>query len=91
MYFLSLPNNPLKQMMIEGWLRGQIICTRSHGQYRLEPKVSDSKNACTVHINSLKLCVLSCNIILSGTTNLKERQCQRMVKLPHNCTHLTRY
>ena len=21
--------------------------------------------------------------------NLKERQCQRMLKLPHNCTHLT--
>ena len=21
----------------------------------------------------------------------KERQCQRMLKLPHNCTHLTRY
>ena len=23
--------------------------------------------------------------------NPKERQCQRMLKLPHNCTHLTRY
>ena len=23
--------------------------------------------------------------------NLKERQCQRMFKLPHNCTHLTHY
>ena len=23
-------------------------------------------------------------------SNPKERQCQRMVKLPHNCTHLTR-
>ena len=22
--------------------------------------------------------------------NLEERQCQRMLKLPHNCTHLTR-
>jgi len=22
--------------------------------------------------------------------NSKERQCQRMFKLPHNCTHLTR-
>ena len=22
--------------------------------------------------------------------NPKERQCQRMLKLPHNCTHLTR-
>ena len=21
----------------------------------------------------------------------KEKQCQRMLKLPHNCTHLTRY
>ena len=23
-------------------------------------------------------------------SNPKERQCQRMIKLPHNCTHLTR-
>ena len=23
-------------------------------------------------------------------SNPKERQCQRMLKLPHNCTHLTR-
>ena len=24
-------------------------------------------------------------------SNPKDRQCQRMLKLPHNCTHLTRY
>ena len=24
-------------------------------------------------------------------SNPKERQCQRMLKLPYNCTHLTRY
>ena len=24
-------------------------------------------------------------------SNPKERQCQRMVKLPHNCTHLTHH
>ena len=27
---------------------------------------------------------------VSFLSNLKERQCQRMVKLPYNCTHLTR-
>ena len=26
-----------------------------------------------------------------SSPNPKERQCQRMLKLPHNCTHLTRY
>ena len=26
---------------------------------------------------------------VSFPSNLKERQCQRMLKLPHNCTHLT--
>ena len=26
---------------------------------------------------------------VSFHTNPKERQCQRMLKLPHNCTHLT--
>ena len=27
---------------------------------------------------------------ISFHSNLKERQCQRMFKPPHNCTHLTR-
>ena len=27
---------------------------------------------------------------VSFHSNLKKRQCQRMLKLPHNCTHLTR-
>ena len=26
---------------------------------------------------------------VSFHSNLKERQCQRMLKLPHNCTHFT--
>ena len=26
---------------------------------------------------------------VSFHSNLKERQCQRMLKLPHNCTHIT--
>ena len=28
---------------------------------------------------------------VSFHSNPKERQCQRMLKLPHNCTHLTRW
>ena len=28
---------------------------------------------------------------VSFHSNPKERQCQRMLKLPHNCAHLTRY
>ena len=28
--------------------------------------------------------------IVSFHSNPKERQCQRMLQLPHNCTHLTR-
>jgi len=28
--------------------------------------------------------------VVSFHPNPKERQCQRMLKLPHNCTHLTR-
>ena len=28
---------------------------------------------------------------VSFHSNRKERRCQRMFKLPHNCTHLTRY
>ena len=27
---------------------------------------------------------------VSFQSNPKERQCQRMLQLPHNCTHLTR-
>ena len=29
-------------------------------------------------------------ILIPKKGNAKERQCQRMLKLPHNCTHLTR-
>ena len=28
--------------------------------------------------------------VVSFHSNPKERQCQRMLKLPHSCTHLTR-
>ena len=28
---------------------------------------------------------------VSFHSNPKERQCQRMLKLPHNCTHLAHY
>ena len=28
---------------------------------------------------------------VSFHSNPKERQCQRMIKLPHNCTHLTHF
>ena len=28
---------------------------------------------------------------ISFHSNPKERQCKRLFKLPHNCTHLTRY
>ena len=28
--------------------------------------------------------------VMTNLANPKERQCQRMLKLPHNCTHLTR-
>ena len=39
---------------------------------------------------------LSCDhltvfILDSFHSNLKERECQRMFKLPHGCTHLTYY
>ena len=30
------------------------------------------------------------SVLLGFHSNSKDRQCQRMLKLPHNCTHLTR-
>jgi len=30
------------------------------------------------------------SVFIRFHSNPKERQCQRMLKLPHNCTHLTR-
>ena len=54
----------------------------------------------------LKCCAQFSSVVLANLENsavvtevekvsfhsiLTERQCQRMFKLPHNCTHLTRY
>ena len=36
-----------------------------------------------------KVMSLLFNMLSSFHSNPKERQCQRMLKLPHNCTHLT--
>ena len=34
--------------------------------------------------------IMSDYLIMNFHSNPKKRQCQRMLKLPHNCTHLTR-
>ena len=40
---------------------------------------------------NLKISAVAAGLVkFSFHSNPKERQCQRMLKLPHNCTHLTR-
>ena len=45
----------------------------------------------SLFFTSLHLSVATGLEKVSFHSNPKERQCQRMLKLPHNCTHLTRY
>ena len=46
-------------------------------------------------LHSLHQQILENSVVVTGLekvsfhSNLKERQCQIMLKLPHNCTHLT--
>ena len=67
------------------------------------PCTSSSLPFLSLHISPVLLCtsavhsllLLSNSAVATGLekvsfhSNPKERQCQRMLKLPHNCTHLT--
>ena len=51
----------------------------------------DDMKCCTQYSSKLENSAVATGLEkVSFHSNPKERQCQRMLKLPHNCTHLTR-
>ena len=74
-----------------------------YATYSVPPALPHHCNFCQLHISSVLLCtsavhsllLLSNSAVATGLKtvsfhfNPKERQCQRMLKLLHNCTHLT--
>ena len=53
-------------------------------------KMSDAKdNPSPLAVNTVNINELAVDEKVSFHSNPKERQCQRMLKLPHNCTPLT--
>ena len=62
-------------------------CVAIHGVAKSRTRLSDRTELSTNLENSAVATGLE-NI--SFHSNPKERQCQRTLKLPHNCTHLTR-
>ena len=70
-----------KEEMLGRWERNKPLLEGRH-QYKKTFEESNIKNLenSGVAIGLEKV---------SFHSNFKERQCQRMIKLPHNCTHLT--
>ena len=79
------------------WALGSITMNKASGDDGIPVELSQIlKN------DAVKMLYLTCQQIwktqqwpqdlekVSFHSNPKERQCQRMLKLPHNCTHLTR-
>ena len=78
------------------WALGSITMNKASGddgilvelfQILKDDAVSDALN---MQVNLENSAVATGLEKVSFHSNPKERQCQRMLKLPHNCTHLTR-
>ena len=78
------------------WALGSITTNKSSGgdgiqlSYFRSPKMMLLKNCNHMPANSENSAVATGLEKVSFHSHPKERQCQRMLKLPHNCTHLTR-
>ena len=78
------------------WALGSITRNRSSGGDGISAKLFKIlKDDAVKVLHSICLQILKTAVAtglekVSYHSNPKERQCQRMLKLPHNCTHLTR-
>ena len=77
------------------WALGSITMNKASGRDRILAVISNPKR-CSCENASLNMPAnLENSAVATGLekvsfySNLKERQCQRMLKLLHNCTHLT--
>ena len=78
------------------WALGSIIANKASGDdgipVELFQILKDDGVSAVLNIpaNLEKSAVATGLEKVSFHSNAKERECQRMLKLPHNCTHLTR-
>ena len=79
------------------WALGSITMNKASGGGRIPVELFQILKDDTVESAALKMPAnLENSAVATGLekvsfqSNPKGRQCQRMLKLPHNCTHLTR-
>ena len=78
------------------WALGSITMNKASGGDGMPVELfqilkDDSVKCCTQYASKFgKLSMATGLEKVSFHSNPKERQCQRMLTLPHNCTHLTR-
>ena len=78
------------------WALGSIIMNKASGGDRIPTELFQILKYDSVKVLTLSMpASLENSAVATGLENVsfhsnpKERQCQRMLKLPHNCTHLT--
>ena len=77
------------------WALGSITTNKSRGGDRIPVELFQvlnhdaGENACNMLANLESSAVATGLERVSFHSNPKERRCQRLLKLPHNCTHLT--
>ena len=78
------------------WALGSITTNKASGSYGI-PAISNPERWCCESIALNMPANLENSAVATGLekvsfhSNPKERQCQRMFKLPHNCTHVTHW
>ena len=73
------------------WALGRITMNKASGGYGIPVELFQilKDDAVKVSANLENSAAVTGLAKVSFHSNSKERQCQRMLKLPHNCTHLT--
>ena len=69
----------------------QIFLSQSSGVWKVQDQDASRLMSGEGHFLVHESRLLSSHLLAVFHSNPKERQCQRMLKLPHNCTHLTHY
>ena len=73
------------------WVLGSIITNKASGGDEISRELFQIVNDDTVKVPHLENSAVAMGLEkVSFHSNPKERQCQIMLKLPHNCTQLTR-
>ena len=82
-----IPKEELPRSLAAQYATGDQWRNNSRKNEGIEPK---QKQYLVVDVTGVDVTAVATGLEkVSFDSNLKERQCKRMLKLPHNCTHLT--